>query len=1039
MNKQEILFTNAICIKSMPEILPFMAIVSGLDKVLSEAMSSFVKIFDRNADNVVLDNIFDDDMSDFILEILVQIKCTFPAVIRKYKNNINKMDNIEKAAMLSNQISSQYPYLKPLDQELSPKDILAYSSLIKDTSSNLVTEYIDIFIPLANLIQADIESNEQAEAKLSHKSEAAIIDGDLDLLKICLNEGFNVDCIYSSNLTPLSLAIEHKSYGVIEYFMDSGIAPYSQANTQYNSHKSSGIDYCLITKDEKALKMLIQSKHLSLETCDWQALLLNNIAELNLGLCILLYENITGKIQLENLIHEAFKVNNLPVLDFILSKTDNPNSKGEYAHTPTILMAVLEENIPALTLFIQHGGDVNLLDFFDNSMLTKAIDEELSDSINSLLRHEAKLICREPSDAYTYLHTLSTLTNTPATDLINNSVIEVNKKLIIGAIQASDMTLLVILKNELIQYIQAHEQIIFESRNFEIFEFLTSLVKINEATLINAEDIILGEYCEEVIKATETRSIDSLLKLIKTHPKLTILQFCLLYAYTEKNELDSIKKLELELEHVPYRYLTWQAETLKWKPYWAEINFDNVLEKIDHSILVKEYKNALDLLSTAMANNDAIALKILKLKALARSEQYSDFDILQKEIHGMQKCPDFEEDIQDINEDLHDSIKYKINQFENDFECTLKQCSTYINCQDLQEARNELDNAIEIKYAHVVLSAVAENYSIHITPQFGDLQQCYDEVEKSLLKELSRAKVEECEQAIDSEKSNVKFNEKSIEVLEAEIEQETDQERVNEQKKSLQENVINPVELFNQAINSNDIKTVKILVDEGLEIGDWESILSDNIATINQEITDYLLSKMDIDDLDDDILLTAVKSTNKVVLTSLISTCQSERFKSYVYDLMVELAEDDEAEQIELLIQCKADIHFRSEHEDQSLLAKIIESDPDHSRCIELLYQNSAKIVAFLKREYYDFCIELCSRLNGVPFEDVLLFGTMDDNLPALFYFAVEYENYHYVQTMLEHKVIRVNELVGELTQHVLDVTNDEQMQTLLKSFGAKK
>ena len=160
-----------------------------------------------------------------------------------------------------------------------------------------------------------------------------------------------------------------------------------------------------------------------------------------------------------------------------------------------------------------------------------------------------------------------------------------------------------------------------------------------------------------------------------------------------------------------------------------------------------------------MANNDAIELKILMLKVLARTEQYSDFDILQKEIHGIQECSDFEEDIHDINKDLYDSIKYKINQLENDFERTLKQCSTYINYQDWQEARNELDTAIEIKYAHVVLNAVAENYNIHITPEFGDLQQCYDEVETSLLEEESQGKIEECEQAIDSEKSNVKFNE----------------------------------------------------------------------------------------------------------------------------------------------------------------------------------------------------------------------------------------------------------------------------------------
>ena len=484
-----------------------------------------------------------------------------------------------------------------------------------------------------------------------------------------------------------------------------------------------------------------------------------------------------------------------------------------------------------------------------------------------------------------------------------------------------------------------------------------------------------------------------------------------------------------------------QNGTLKHQQDSEKINFDKVLDKIDHSIIVKNYKNALDLLSTAMANNDAIELKILMLKVLARTEQYSDFDILQKEIHGIQECSDFEEDIHDINKDLYDSVKYKINQLENDFERTLKQCSTYINYQDWQEARNELDTAIEIKYAHVVLNAVAENYNIHITPEFGDLQQCYDEVETSLLEEESQGKIEECEQAIDSEKSNVKFNEneESIEVLKAEIEQETDQERVNEHKKSLQENFVNPVELFNQAINSNDVKAVNKLIDDELEIEDWESILSNNIATINQEMADYVLSKLDLDDLDDDILLIAVKSSNKAVLTSLITTCQTDRFKGYVYDLMAELAEDDEAELFGLLIQCSADIHFRSEHQDESLLAKLIESDLDDARYIELLYQQSAKIITFLKREYYEFCVELCSKLSDVSFADVLLFGTMDDDLPALFYNAVENENYHYVQTMLEHKVIKVNEVTEELTQHILDVTNDEQMQTLLKSFGAKK
>ena len=465
-----------------------------------------------------------------------------------------------------------------------------------------------------------------------------------------------------------------------------------------------------------------------------------------------------------------------------------------------------------------------------------------------------------------------------------------------------------------------------------------------------------------------------------------------------------------------------QEDALKCPQYLAKINFNNVLDKIDHSIIVKDYENALDLLDTAMINNDAIELKILMLKALACTEQYSDFDILLKEVNGIQKCSDFEEDIQGINEDLHDSIKYKFNEFKNDFEHTLKQCSTYINCQDWQEARNELDNAIEIKYALDALNAVAENYNIHIPTEFGDLKQCYDEVETSLLEEESQAKIEE-----------------SIEVQEAEIEQETDQERVNEHKKSLQENVVNPVELFNQAINSNDVKAVNKLIDDELEIEDWESILSNNIATINQEMADYVLSKLDLDDLDDDILLIAVKSSNKAVLTSLITTCQTDRFKGYVYDLIAELAEDDEAELFGLLIQCGADIHFRSEHQDESLLAKLIESDLDDARYIELLYQQSAKIITFLKREYYEFCVELCSKLSDVSFADVLLFGTMDDDLPALFYNAVENENYHYVQTMLEHKVINVNEATKELTQHILDVTNDEQMQTLLKSFGAKK
>ncbi len=467
---------------------------------------------------------------------------------------------------------------------------------------------------------------------------------------------------------------------------------------------------------------------------------------------------------------------------------------------------------------------------------------------------------------------------------------------------------------------------------------------------------------------------------------------------------------------------TMQVDTLQCPQHIEKINFDKTLEQIDHSIIVKDYKKALDLLSTTMANNDAIELKILKLKALAGSEQYADFDILQDELNGIHERSNFEQDILEINANLHGSIKYKINQLKSDLELSLKQCSTYINCQDWQEARNEFDNAIEIKSAHAVLQAVAENYNMHIIPVLGDLQQYFDEIEASLIKAELQAKIVE-----------------SNEEQEAEIVKEAAQECVNEPPEVLQENIINPLELFHQAIKNNDINTLKTLLVNGLEIDDWEAILSDNIETINHDLMAYLLSQIDSENLNDDMLRVALNSANKPALTALLTIGQTEQFKGYVYDLIFELAEEDQAEQIALLIQCKADIHFIVDHEGQSLLAKIIESEPSHSRCIELLYQHSAKIVAFLKREYYSFCFELCSRLTGVTFEEVLLNGTMDNDLPALFYFAVEKENYHYVQTILTHKPFNINQAFEELADHILDVTNDEKMQALLKSFGAKK
>ncbi|VAW59700.1 hypothetical protein MNBD_GAMMA11-2607 [hydrothermal vent metagenome] len=418
MDKKQNMMLNAMCLYAVPELLQMTAVFSGLSQVLEKSMAGFVEALGAEKPAIEpsadLGAFFNDELDGLVNELIEQFHNQSDTLLDEYAAQFSEIESsggFEKAQKNADYFISLLPNLKPLDQLLPAKNILAYISFMKNKDANgkQLLEYMDCFSPVFIQMETSRKEEIEQEEKTLEAWFSAALDGDIEVLEKSYKAGVDVD-EKRSGKTALAQAVIDNNLQVVSYLLSIGATPVSFLSSD------SPIMIAIENNRAQIVKVILNSGHEKLKEADLGSFFSGYkgqiIADEYFETARHILEVISAQVDMPLLASKAIKNNAHKILALCFDYGLEPSD--EYYSDALTFIAVDECSLSALKVLLEQGADINLINSNDQSLIERAIDKNSKEIVDFLIKSGIKLCFSNHYTSHMFLLRLSTMIGLPA-------------------------------------------------------------------------------------------------------------------------------------------------------------------------------------------------------------------------------------------------------------------------------------------------------------------------------------------------------------------------------------------------------------------------------------------------------------------------------------------------------------------------------------------------------------------------------------------------------------------------------------------------
>ncbi len=425
MDKNQSMLINAMCLYTAPELIQMTALFSGLSQALEDSVKGFVTAVGTKLGaesgsepaDLKLSEFFDDGLNELVSDLIQQFHVQSDVLLDEYDEQFREVEangGFDKAARSIDYFISLVPSLKPLDQLLAEKDILAYISFFtgEGNHSKELIKFIECFSPVFEQMEANRRADIEREQKIAESWFIAASENDVALLKKLRSEGADPDSRNNNKKSALALAVMANHLEAVEYLLSEGAVPV------VFSADDSPLVIAVENNRLDIISAILKANHEKIQEIDWSNFLTFIHEELINDKC---YEAISrilsfkiSEIDMQKLADKAIKNRANKILELCLENGVSPDD--EYFSESLSLIAMDENNVQALDILLKQGADINFKNMFDESLLEISVKKDFPEISKLLIDFKIKLNFKCYFSGLRFLVSLS--------ELINISVVE---------------------------------------------------------------------------------------------------------------------------------------------------------------------------------------------------------------------------------------------------------------------------------------------------------------------------------------------------------------------------------------------------------------------------------------------------------------------------------------------------------------------------------------------------------------------------------------------------------------------------------------
>jgi len=387
-NKSEQILINAVLLYSTPEVMKISALFSGMTELLENAMSGFVNAISDQQVTIDLQSHFSDDLDELVNDVLNQISNQSDKIIADYSDLLKKIEqegNLEPAFDCILHFNNKIPTLIPLDQPTQTKDLLAYLSFMdKDEEhSKALQDFLHCFRPIFEQMKKERQREAEEEKQNEQFWFDAARSNDVQKLDSLLRTNIDIDLENDNRRTALALAVEKNHLESANFLLSHAAKPIAFFSTD------SPLIIAIENNHPAIVEIIIKHNHPSLHDFEWNNRLRNHITDEYVDIFRQAFTFKADDFDLRILAKEAIKSNSGKLLQLFFEFGLDVND--ERSSTPLTFVAIEENQPDLLRTLLEHGANINALDWRGDSLLVKSIDTSSAEIIDLILEYGTKL------------------------------------------------------------------------------------------------------------------------------------------------------------------------------------------------------------------------------------------------------------------------------------------------------------------------------------------------------------------------------------------------------------------------------------------------------------------------------------------------------------------------------------------------------------------------------------------------------------------------------------------------------------------------
>ena len=411
---QKIISQNAMILKVAPEMIKFTAMFSDLTEALGLAFEGVVEAFSGEKTELDLGSKMSGEMRDFFIEVTDDIYDQVPAILENCTDVLEKIEadgGMLKAQQLVGELKVEQPSLPALDKAIDNIGLMTCIGLLESDSpaSIKIKSLIDCFTPLFDELDAQQRKEIELETAIFTASET----GDLDSLAEYIDAGLDLNAENNERETGLMVAVKHQQVEAVKYLLEQGSDP-----AFCSFFGDSAFYHAVLKNDAPMFELLLSHAGDSLADMDWDRIITNALNNETMAMAPLVLKQLDG-IPVD-LARNALDEDKPDLMKMLLENGLDANLE---IYSDSLLKRALDDDKYAMAeVLISAGADLNKFDFFGNSALYKAIDDENSERIAFLEKHGAKIFSRTVYDLFDIFEKFAALKKVSLSSIFDASI-----------------------------------------------------------------------------------------------------------------------------------------------------------------------------------------------------------------------------------------------------------------------------------------------------------------------------------------------------------------------------------------------------------------------------------------------------------------------------------------------------------------------------------------------------------------------------------------------------------------------------------------